>query len=91
MYAYSKRYIAKYVYLVYPELPATELITRREYKANGKSIDTVVALHFLNLKNVSDFAGKGGSLALSDENNLYHFLGRILKTEAGAEQTILMA
>ena len=91
MYAYSKRYMAKYVYLLYPESPATELITRREYKANDKSIDTVVALHFLNLKNVSDFAGKGGSLALSDENNLYHFLGQILKTEAGAEQTILMA
>ena len=53
--------MAKYVYLLYPESPATELITRREYKANEKSIDTVVALHFLNLKNVSDFAGKGGN------------------------------
>lgn len=91
MYAYSKRYFASQVFLLYPNCPASDFITQRSFKANDELLPTTVSLHFLNLKNISDFADKPGSLALGDGNSLYNFLKIILSQEVGSSQTILMA
>lgn len=91
MYAYSKRYMASQVFLLYPDCPFADSITQRSFQANDAILSTVVSLHFLNLQNIADFAGKNRSASLVDENGLYSFLRLILKENAGVEQTILMA
>ena len=81
MYAYSKRYNASLVYLLYPQSPWSHLITNTEYEASRDPLKTHISLHFLNLKNMYDHSKKN---YLADDNDLYSLLLQFLSKEAGA-------
>ena len=85
MYAYSKRYQAPQVFLLYPYSPYCADITDTEYEATQDMLKTHVSIQFLDLNNIVNNSKKN---ILSPEMSLYGFLLHILKTEAGSSQII---
>ena len=85
MYAYSKRYKAPIVYLLYPKSLSSDLIKDVEFEARDLPLPTHVSLRFLDLGNVVDHSK---DLVLTKENSLYSFLMGFLSTESGKGKTI---
>ena len=85
MYAYSKRYNASLVYLLYPESASSHAITDTEYEASTDPLKTHISLRFLDLKNMNDHSNKN---LLAEDNGLYSLLLQFLSKEAGAGITI---
>ena len=85
MYAYSKRYGAPLVYLLYPLSEYSDQITTRDYEASNDTLKTRVSLEFLDLWNMIENA-KGD--LIKDKNSLYSFLLKFLSEEPGTSKTI---
>ena len=85
MYAYSKRYNASLVYLLYPQSASSHLITETEYEASDDPLKTHISLRFLDLKNMDDHSKKNH---LAGDNDLYSLLLQFLRKDAGEGATI---
>lgn len=86
MYAYSKRYHATDVYLLYPAAPSTPFIQNREFLANDPMLTTRIRLEFLDVPNIVTTSKKGLN---SSPNCLYQFLLQFIKTDEDKRKTIV--
>ena len=90
MYAYSKRYKASNVFLLYPLSPMSPKIAYTEYKTVDEDIPTNVSISFVDLDASSDFNRKT-LLKLADESNpFYSFLSKTIQDKAMANDSSLM-
>lgn len=85
MYAYSKRYNAGLVYLLYPESQTTASIKQRDFEASNDILKTHVSIEFLDLGNMVKMARTN---SLDTKSSLYSFLLKILKNQPGASMTL---
>ncbi len=89
MYAYSKRYQASQVYLLYPHTPIEGSIRYKSYRTDERANPTRVDLKFMDLDNIVKLSGKASD-KLSDKYCLYGLISEIEQINPGIAELNLL-